>query len=375
MNIMKVKKLIIFYPSFERGGVEIILVNLIKYFLKKKIQVVLITSSIKEKKILRNKLFKIRNIKTTPKSFLSDRIKKAFSASGILINEIKKTDKKNTIVFSLQGSSLAIVISRLLGIKILVRNAENAISSTIHADQKIQALVILFFKIFTYNFASGIITNSIGSGISLKKLLFIKKKIYPIYNPYINKIRTNKITKKKNLILSIGRLTKQKDFKNLIISFSYVEKYFSNYKLVIIGDGELKDNLKTLVENLKLQNKVIFTGWKNNMDIYYKSSKLFVLNSIYEGLGNVVIDAVNYNLPIITTNCKSGPSEIIDNGKGGYIVPIQNPKKLSSQIIYCLKNYKLSIKKSHYAKKRISRFLCETNSKKYLNLINYTLNV
>ena len=142
-----------------------------------------------------------------------------------------------------------------------------------------------------------------------------------------------------------------------------------------MGDGELKDNLKDLVENLKLQNKVIFTGWKNNMDIYYKSSKLFVLNSIYEGLGNVVIDAVNYNLPIITTNCKSGPSEIIDNGKGGYMVPIQNPSKLASQIIYCLKNYKLSIKKSKYAKKRISRFLCETNSKKYLDFINYTLDV
>ena len=81
---MKVKKLIIFYPSFERGGVEIILVNLIKYFLKKKIQIVLITSKIKEKKILENRLFKIRNINTSQSYFFPDRIKKDFSSAFIL---------------------------------------------------------------------------------------------------------------------------------------------------------------------------------------------------------------------------------------------------------------------------------------------------
>ena len=149
---MKVKKLIIFYPSFERGGVEIILVNLIKYFLKKKIQIVLITSKLKEKKIFENKLFKIRNINTSLSYFFPDRIKKAFSASNILINEIKKADKKSTIVFSLQGSSLAIVISRLLGFKIVVRNAEDAISSTIYADQKILSLVVFFLKFLIFNF-------------------------------------------------------------------------------------------------------------------------------------------------------------------------------------------------------------------------------
>ena len=54
---------------------------------------------------------------------------------------------------------------------------------------------------------------------------------------------------------------------------------------------------------------------------------------MYEGFGNVLIDAINYDLPIITTNCKSGPNEIIDYGKGGFLVPIKNPKLLSENII------------------------------------------
>ena len=57
---------------------------------------------------------------------------------------------------------------------------------------------------------------------------------------------------------------------------------------------------------------------ENRFKNYYLNSKLFILNSLYEGLGNVLIDAVNFNLPIITTNCKSGPNEIINHGKGGF---------------------------------------------------------
>ena len=147
-NILK--KIIIFYPSFERGGVEIILVNLINFFLKKKIQIVLITSNFK-KGTFKNKLFKHKTIKVRPALFIPDRINKALFASKVLKNELKKSEKKNTIILSLQGSSLAILISKFLGFKILVRNAEDALSSTIHSEDKFQSLIVLFLKIFLIN--------------------------------------------------------------------------------------------------------------------------------------------------------------------------------------------------------------------------------
>ena len=107
---------------------------------------------------------------------MPNRINKALSASKILKNELKKSKKENTVVFSLQGSSLAIVISKFLGFKIIVRNGEDVLGSTIYSENKIQSLIILLLKIFLYNFADKIITNSKGSGNSLRKILITKKK-------------------------------------------------------------------------------------------------------------------------------------------------------------------------------------------------------
>jgi glycosyltransferase involved in cell wall biosynthesis len=136
----------------------------------------------------------------------------------------------------------------------------------------------------------------------------------------------------------------------------------------------LKNELQSLIENLDLKKRIILTGWKKNLKKYYLSSKLFVLNSLYEGFGNVLIDAINYDLPIITTNCKSGPNEIINYGKGGFLTPIRNPKLLSKQILFCIKNYKLAQKKSLYAKKNIKKFDCQINCEKYFKLISKTIN-
>ena len=370
-NILK--KIIIFYPSFERGGVEIILLNLIKFFLKKKIEIVLITSNFK-KGIIKNEIFQSRIVKERSFLIIPDRISKALTASKILVNELKKSNHKNTIVLSLQGSSLAILVSKLLGFKIIVRNAEDAISSTFFAENKFQSLIVLFLKIILYNLSDKIISNSKGSGNSLKKIFIKEKKIFPIYNPYLKKIYKNSRKKRYKYLLSVGRLTKQKDFNNLIVSFSLIKDQIPNYKLIIIGDGQLKNELQSLIENLDLKKRIILTGWKKNLKKYYLSSKLFVLNSLYEGFGNVLIDAINYDLPIITTNCKSGPNEIINYGKGGFLTPIRNPKLLSKQILFCIKNYKLAQKKSLYAKKNIKKFDCQINCEKYFKLISKTIN-
>ena len=364
---MSLKKIIIFYPSFEKGGVEIVLVNLIDFFLKKRINVTLISSNFPDK-FSKNKFFNYKEFKPL-KSIFPARLSRAFSASSLLLDELRKSDSDNTIVFSLQSSSISILISKIFGFKIIVRNAEDPIYSTYYADNKALALITIILKFLTYNFANGIITNSIGSKKSLSKFIF-SNKITSIYNPYVkNKFKFKKKKKRKNIILSVGRLTKQKDFQTLIKAFSLVNNKIKNYKLIIIGDGEEKNKLKEQINSLGLQHKVYLKGWLNKFESYYTSSKLFVLSSTYEGLGNVLIDAANYHLPIISTNCRSGPPEIIDHGKGGFLVPVSNKYVLSERIIYVIKNYSLAIKKSNYAKKRVNRFYININSKKYLKYI------
>ena len=370
---MKLNKIIIFYHSIERGGVEIVLVNLINFFLKKNIKIILISSNFFNVKLFNNPLFEYRKFNHV-KNLFPDRISKAFQASNLLIEELKKTHPNQTIVFSLQSSSISILLSKILGFKIVVRNAEDPIYSTLFADNKFVASIILIFKFMTYSLSDGIITNSVGSKKSMNKLVFSKNKIVSIYNPYLKNNLKIKVKKRKNIILTVGRLTKQKDFGSLIKAFYSINKKIRNYKLVIIGDGENRKELQFLINKLNLKNKVEIKGWTKNLKRYYSSSKIFVLSSIYEGLGNVLIDATNYQLPIITTNCKSGPSEIINFGKGGFLVPISNPSQLSKKIIYVLNNYDIAIKKSIYAKKRVNRFLIENNSNKYLNYIMKVFN-
>ena len=117
-------------------------------------------------------------------------------------------------------------------------------------------------------------------------------------------------------------------------------KKYDNFKLFIIGDGYQKNYLQKIIDNKKLNKKVFLKGYKNNLNKYYKQAKLFVLPSVYEGLGNVLIDAINYSVPCVSTTCKSGPSEILCNGKGGELVPINNVDQLNHKMIKSIQRQK-----------------------------------
>ena len=361
---MRLKRIIIFYPSFERGGVETILLNLINFFLKKKIKIILISNAPKKKLPKDNNFLQIKpNYKIN--SFFSDRLSKAIQASKKLSNILKNSNHKETIVFSLQSSSLAILISKINNHLIVVRNAEDPIYSTVYGDNKIASFLAIFSKILTYNFSDKIICNSIGSKYSLQKLLLNKSKVISIYNPYLKKIYKRNNFSKENIVISVGRLTKQKDHKTLVEAMKLLTNKGIKLKLLIIGDGDQRDRIEHLINTLNLKKNVKILGWKKNLKNYYRTAKLFVLSSLYEGLGNVVIDAVNFNIPVITTDCRSGHSEIIKKNKGGFVVPVSSPEQIAIKILYCLKNYKLALKKAKYAKKYIKRFSETKNSEKY----------
>lgn len=361
---MKLKKIIIFYPSFERGGVEIILLNLIRFFLKKKIKITLI-SNVPKKKLPQNINFSQINSNHKLDGLFSGRLYKAIQASKKLFSILKNSNPKETIIFSLQSSSLAILISKINKHSIVVRNAEDPIYSTVYGDNKLSALIAILSKIFTYNFSDKIICNSVGSKNSLQKLLINKSKVISIYNPYLSKIYEKKNFLKKNFIISVGRITKQKDYQTLVKAMKILDDEGIKLRLLIIGDGDQRKKIQNLINKLNLKKNVKILGWKKNLNNYYKYAKVFVLPSLYEGLGNVVIDAVNFNLPVITTDCKSGPSEIIKKNKGGFLVPVSNPKQMAVKILFCLKNYGSALKKAQYAKKYIDRFSIKKNSEKY----------
>ena len=373
---MKIKNLIIFYPSFERGGVEMIIKNLINFLSKKNVKIYLITSNSKNV----NTIKKTRNLKIIrPKNnyfnFLPNRFSTSINCAKLLLSLTKKLKKSDTVIHSMQSNFIPIIIAKFSNFKIVIRNSEDPIESIKYAENKISSYLIFLLRFIFYNLTDKIITNSKGSSNSLKFFLFgnNKNKIKYIYNPYIHKIYKNNFRKKKNIILSVGRLCEQKNFKDLIISFKNFQKKHNNYILNIFGDGYQRDMLKNLIISLNLEKKIFLKGYTSNLSNEYKKAKLFVLPSIYEGLGNVLLDALNFSVPCISTKCKSGPKEILCNGKGGTLVPIKNINLLTKALINDIDNYKNSIKKMTFARKRISRFYVFSQSELYINELNKVL--
>jgi glycosyltransferase involved in cell wall biosynthesis len=121
---------------------------------------------------------------------------------------------------------------------------------------------------------------------------------------------------KEKYILSVGRLTKQKNFTFLINAFSELEKKITDLKLVIIGEGEEKKRLYSLIEKKKLKNKVILIGYTDNIYHYYNNSLCFVLTSLWEDPGFVLIESGYCNKIVISSDCPSGPKELIAQDAG-----------------------------------------------------------
>ena len=349
-----IKKILLYYPSFEKGGATQNLINIVNYFLKNKIKIFLFSHKANKKKFNKSNYLKIINSRPIRNmNFFPLRWNLALSAA-LNLNNYSKNIEKNSIIFSMQSHIPAIIISKLNKKKISIRNSEEPLGATYYADNKFLAFLVLGLKFFFYNLSDQIIAISKKSEKSLKKIVIFKKKIILIFNPYLTKIlkidRKNK--SKKFSILSVGRITKQKNFDLLINSVSNLSKKYKNIELTIVGNGNLFEQTHNKILN---QKNIKLIKWKKNLKSFFLKSDLFVLSSYYEGLPNVLIDAVNYEVPCLATDV-SGVRDILIQGKGGLITPNNDQQKLEKNIEYSLKNYSKLKKMTLIAKKKIFRF-------------------
>jgi len=359
------KKLIFFYPSFERGGATKILIRVINYLLKKNIEIYLFSHNALYKDFIKSKKLTIQwsNIKNKSRLYFN-----LFTTINLLKFLIQNNEKN--IIFSFQSHLPAIILAKLFKKKIIIRNSEEIFGATKYADNKVHAFITLMLKAVFYNLADIIIAISTKSKKSLEKIIINKNKVKLIYNPYL--INNNKFKKKVNNdnsfnILCVGRLTKQKNFILVIKVINALVKQYPNIILTVVGDGPLRrDLIKSANKNIK------FLNWTNNIKKYFLKSDLFILPSYYEGLPNALIEAAYYNVPSISTDC-SGAKDILLNNKGGYIIRINNFIELKKKIIIVMNKYKDAKKKASYAKKNVSNFSI-LNCEKYYQLALKELN-
>jgi glycosyltransferase involved in cell wall biosynthesis len=137
------------------------------------------------------------------------------------------------------------------------------------------------------------------------------------------------------VILGVGRLTRQKDFGTLVRAFRQVRDD-RRARLVLLGEGEQHPTLEALIGELGLVDDVQIMGFVANPYPYYGAASLFVLSSLWEGLPTVLLEAMALGLPIVSTDCPSGPREILEDGRLGELVPTENPSALARAIATAL---------------------------------------
>ena len=167
----------------------------------------------------------------------------------------------------------------------------------------------------------------------IKKKIFDKDKLCILHDPailledYAEK-KFNKIPnfdfKDNKIIVGIGRLTKQKNFSLLISAFNEILKKYPEYILIILGDGEKKSEILKLIKTLGIENKVHLVGFQENVYQYLIKADCFVLSSLWEDPGFVLLEAGLSNTTVISSNCKNGPQEILDNENNGYLFKNNN---------------------------------------------------
>lgn len=201
---------------------------------------------------------------------------------------------------------------------------------------------------------------------------WMHKKFIVLPNPVSNDlIQVSRVFKRNeiNTIIAVGRLEVSKNYPLLIKAFSKIEEPI--IKLNIFGEGTLKRELQNMIDRLALDDRVKLCGRTSNIKEQLLKSDLYVLSSNYEGMPNALMEAMAVGLPCITTNCPTGPNELIDNYVNGILVPVDDEEKLINAINYMIKNPEYAFSMGLKAQEKIRlNYKADLIAKKLLDLIN-----
>lgn len=180
-------------------------------------------------------------------------------------------------------------------------------------------------------------------------------KIHTIPNP-IFPVNIEK-SEKQNIILSVGRLEYQKNFQSLILAFSKIASQYPEWTLIIIGEGDDRKKLETLISKYNLGTQVSLSGALKDLSLYYRAAKIFCLPSRWEGFPNALGEALAYGLPCVGFGDCDGVRDLIQNGKNGLLAEGNGDVDSLTKILHNLiMNEKLRDEMSHNAIQSIQAY-------------------
>lgn len=353
------KKIAFFLPSMRGGGAERVMATLAREFANLGHDVDMILASA-EGPYLSELGEGVRVISLN---------KKCVSYSLIDLVKYLKKEKPDVLLSSLNNANIVSIVAKKIAntkTRVIIRQANTLSLNQLNISGKIRVRdrVLPCLVRYIYPFADVIVAVSNGVKSDLIEYASIDEgKIAVIYNPVIDDHLYARALedvehpwlrdKSSPVVLSVGRLNRQKDYKTLIQAVEIVAKHVP-IKLIILGEGGERKSLEMMVADKQMNDIVSMPGFVDNPFPFMKQADLFVLSSIFEGLPNVLIQSLALETPVLSTDCPSGPMEILENGILGDLVPISDSESMAKAI---LKNLKINkYEQKQYLKTSLDRF-------------------
>ncbi len=360
------KRIAFFIPTLHGGGAEKVVINLLKVLQHQNLALDLVIATA-EGPYLTQIPQSVRTI-----DLATGRVIKAI----LPLAKYLQNNRPQALISNMSHANLvAVVANKLSRFKTQVILVEhNTLSASQTKLLRAKPFPLLMRSIYPYADKIVGVSQAVSQDLELK-LDLPKDTVETIYNPVVNKelltlasAPLNHPWFKENTIpvfLAVGRLTPQKDFVTLIKAFALVRKQVMA-RLIVLGEGECRSELETTIARLNLQQDVALPGFIDNPYAYMSRANCLILSSRWEGLGNVLIEAMACGCPVVATDCPSGPQEILASGKYGSLVPVGHPQELSAAMLQTLK----TPTKKDLLIERAKYFTVERAASKYLKLID-----
>jgi len=275
-----------------------------------------------------------------------------------MLRYLKKYKPEFILVF---GNEMAVIINKLkklklIDVKVIVRVLNN-VNISLDKEDNVSPVVEQYLKAAQKQLADMeyVVAQCKDMGEMLvKKGLVGRDRLRVIYNPVseallkdVDKLRSDECKnagntaqadgEAENRITFIGRVDPQKQPLQLIEAFEIVVGQSPKARLRIVGDGNLMEQTKELVDKKKLTDKVIFDGIRKDMDRVYADTDVVILSSAYEGMPNSLIEAIGCGIPVVSYDCPIGPAEIVEDGVNGFLVSLNDIDELAKKTVLALK--------------------------------------
>ena len=364
-----IKNIIFFLPVFKLGGAGNSIFRLCTKINLKKNNIFIISIGANDyKSKFKNYSKKIKIIEINKDSTIG-----SFFVLRKKVKEISKNNYNNIFISNQHYANVISILAlkKIKNLKLVVvdRIDISELNKFYNLSNFVKNKIVFILVKYLYKYSDSIISNSKSAKKDIERIT--KTKVTNISPPSLIKFRKIKTKLKNNKqinILTVGSLVKGKGIDTMIKSLSLLNT--KNFIFTVAGDGEEKESLKTLIKELKLTNKVRLLGWCKNVEKLYEKSDLFIHASHQEGFPNSIVEALNFNLPVIASNCKGGTQEILINGKGGDLFPVNNHKLLASKIQRFMDNKTNLKKKLKFARKHINKYTVDNNYNKYMKVFS-----